>query len=359
MSSSPLVIPLFITHRGCPHRCIFCDQHAITAIGAGEPDLSPAGARESIDLWLARPRKDPTRKVQVAFYGGSFTAMAPEYQRELLNAVQPYLNDGRIAAIRLSTRPDAVGPETVALLRENGVTVVELGVQSLQEKVLAASRRGHTGADVARAVSALRQAGMTVGVQLMIGLPGDTTADFIDTVKKTVALAPDFVRLYPTVVLQKSGLAALAAAGKYTPLTLNRGVVLAGRAKKIFASKSIPVVRMGLQPSLELESKIVAGAYHPAFGELVISRLFFKTARRLLAAAQTRQGITVAPEDESAMRGQNNKNIKRLIGLDFLEEKGLKTVPGQPRFTVSLAADSTFFADIFSDAENGCNALKM
>ncbi|MCF6290095.1 MAG: radical SAM protein [Desulfobacterales bacterium] len=348
MSFSQLVIPVFVAHQGCPHRCIFCDQHAIIGNNDGRQavTLTPAGVIAVIDTWLARPRRFPGARVQVAFYGGSFTGMDQARQKELLRAVNPYLADGRVDALRLSTRPDYVVEETPAFLSRHGVEVVELGVQSMQDEVLAASRRGHGAAQVVQAVAHLRRAGIRVGLQLMLGLPGDSTVRFLDTIARVAELAPDFVRLYPTVVIAGSGLADLTAVGRYRPLGLNRAVALAARAKVFFAQHDIPVARMGLQPLPELAAKVVAGPYHPAFGELVLARLFFKTARRLLAGSGPAR-LAVAAQDESALRGWKNSNIKRLQALGLLSDSKIEIVPDQARYTVQLIGNSPASGSIF------------
>ncbi len=348
MSFPWLVIPVFVAHQGCPHCCIFCDQQAIIGNNNGlQPvTVTPAEVVAVIDTWLARPRRFPGARVQVAFYGGSFTGMDQGRQQELLHAVRPYLAAGRVNAIRLSTRPDYVDDETLFFLRRHGVQEVELGVQSMQDEVLCASRRGHTAGQVVRAVACLRRAGLRVGLQLMLGLPRDSTVRFLDTLRQAADLAPDFVRLYPTLVIKGSGLAGLATAGRYRPLSLNRAVALAARAKVFFAGHGIPVVRMGLQPSPELEAKVAAGPYHPAFGELVLARLFFKTARRLLAEFGPAR-LAGAPADESALRGQKNCNIKRLQELGLLNDARIEIVPDQARYTVQIIGNSPAIGSIF------------
>ena len=171
---SPFVIPVFIAHQGCPHQCLFCNQRSIT--GAPEGMVGAREVRETIRAQLAWPRRHPDAPVQVAFYGGSFTGLAIERQRELLGAAQPFLASGQVQELRLSTRPDYVTPEIAGFLREHGVGIVELGAQSLNDRVLAAGGRGHTAAQIRTAVACLKEAGIRVGLQLMLGLPGDSTA---------------------------------------------------------------------------------------------------------------------------------------------------------------------------------------
>ncbi|MDP2756097.1 MAG: elongator complex protein 3 [Desulfurivibrionaceae bacterium] len=339
--SAPFVIPIFIAHHGCPHQCLFCNQRSIT--GAPEGMVSAREVEETIRAQLAWPRRHPEAPVQVAFYGGSFTGLSLERQRELLGAAQPFLASGQVQALRLSTRPDYVTPRIAGFLREQGVGIVELGAQSLDDGVLAASGRGHTAAQVRAAVVCLKEAGIRVGLQLMLGLPGDSTATALASARRAAALGPDMVRLYPCLVISGSPLAELYRLREYQPQSLSRAVALAGRLWSIFKAQGIPVVRMGLQPSPSLEKTVLSGPYHPAFGELVLSRLFFNRVRALLSArpAQQHHRLSLAKADESIYRGKGNGNVKRLAALGLLE--GVETVfsASQPRHTLRLLAADT------------------
>ena len=299
------------------------------------------GAHEvegTIRTQLAWPRRHPEAPVQVAFYGGSFTGLTIERQRELLGAAQPFLASGQVRELRLSTRPDYVTPEIAGFLREHGVGIVELGAQSLDDRVLGASGRGHSVAQVRTAVACLKEAGIRVGLQLMLGLPGDSTATALASGRAAAELGPDMVRLYPCLVISGSPLAELYRQGQYQPLPLSRAVALAGRLWSIFNGYGISVVRMGLQPSASLEETMLAGPYHPAFGELVLSRLFFNQVRAELSARTLRQShrLCLAKADESIYRGKGNGNVKRLVALGLLE--GVETVfsASQPRQSVVL-----------------------
>lgn len=327
---APYIIPIFIPHEGCPHRCVYCNQRAVT--GRQEiPDAAAVSAR--IDSWLARIR-NRERPVQVAFYGGSFTALPRARQQELLAAVEPFLDRGEVAAIRLSTRPDYMDGETAGYLLSRGVRVVELGVQSMDQEVLAVSGRKYTAERVREACGLLRHAGITVGCQLMLGLPGDTATRQLAGIRQLLALRPDFLRLYPTLVLEGSQLAAWYRQDKYRPLSLGRAVALTARIKPLCDAAGVRVVRMGLQPSLELEQHLLAGPYHPAFGELVLSRLLFNAARKVLAQERGKGEIRVAAADESIFRGPGNINLKRLASLGLLKGKTLAFGPLQPRQTI-------------------------
>ncbi len=301
------IIPIFIPHHGCPHQCVFCDQRAIT--GTARP---PGGAEVAalIRERLAAPRREGAW--EVAYYGGSFTCLPPERQRELLAPAAAALGRGDIAAIRVSTRPDAVDPATVARLAACGVATVELGAQSLDDRVLAAAARGHTAAATCAAVAALRAGGLKCGLQLMPGLPGEDWPSLIATTRKTLALAPDFVRIYPAVVLAGTELAALTAAGRYRPLALDAAVARAAYLKTACEQRAIPVIRVGLQASEELGGAVVAGPYHPAFGALVEAYLFRVMIGGLLERlGPTPDGVLLRhhPRDASAVRGLKNANL--------------------------------------------------
>ena len=276
--------------------------------------------------------------MQAAFYGGSFTGLARPRQAELLEAVRPFIDDGRVGSIRLSTRPDYIDETVVALLKETGVAIVELGIQSLDPDVLKRSARGHSALQAENAVRLLKKNGFTVGVQLMCGLPGDSTTRLMATVRKVAELAPDFVRIYPAVVIRGSGLEKLYRQGGYRALSLLRAVALAGRMRGVFLEHGIRVVRMGLQPSPELAEKVVAGPYHPAFGELVLSRALFRHARKVLRSAGISgvKRLAVAARDESAFRGPENVSIKRLSSLGLLEGVEVVFVKEQARNTMRV-----------------------
>jgi histone acetyltransferase (RNA polymerase elongator complex component) len=310
--------------------------------------------KETIEQWLSRPRKkESSAGVQVAFYGGSFTGLSMQRQRELLGAVRPYIEDGQVDSIRISTRPDYIDDAAVLLLKEYGVAIVELGIQSLDRDVLEASTRGHSVQQSENAINLLKKYGFTVGAQLMCGLPGDSTSRLMATTKRVAQLAPHFVRIYPALVIKGSGLEKLYLAGKYRSLSLEKAIALSCRMKTIFDQHKIKVVRIGLQPSQELAEKVLAGPYHPSFGELVISRALFKKTRKLLSEKVKMQGkrLSIASADESAFRGPNNVSMKRLVALGLLDDVTLVFDKDQPRNTVM-----TFFNFFKKDhSQDICN----
>ena len=337
-SKPPFIIPIFITHQGCPHRCIFCNQEGITGWIPPESEVRPPGLiGEEISLWLKRA-KDVARDVQVAFYGGSFTGIPRQLQESYLGAVAPFLKSGQVQSIRLSTRPDYIEVGTGPFLWDHGVRNVELGVQSLDQKVLLASNRGHSVLDVERAFSFLRQVPLMIGGQLMVGLPGDSTNASLKSAQHLATLAPDFVRIYPTLVLRGSGLAHLYHQGRYHPLSLSKAVALTAKLAEIFAQHHIGVIRMGLQPSADLDANLLDGPHHPAFGELVRSRLFFKKVRKLLSAIveERKCCLILSPYDRSLFQGQKNYYLNRLRRVSLLEGVEVIFNDQQPRGEATL-----------------------
>lgn len=310
-----LVIPIFIPHRGCPHDCLFCNQQKIS--GCERDETAQVEVAGIIDEWLVRKRG--CNRVEVAFFGGSFTCLPVEEQTELLSAVQPYIEKGKIDTIRLSTRPDCIDQAVCDVLKEFNVGVVELGAQSLCDKVLQKSLRGHTSEHVRNALRLLKESGIQVGLQLMPGLPGETSASFLRSIDEVNTLKPDFVRLYPALVVKDSGLEKLYRTKQYRPLSLNKAIVLTARCYQKLTEAGIEVVRMGLQPSESLEKSVVAGPYHPAFGELVQSRLWLKKirARLVLLRPQQKLLIHISHRDMSAVVGMKKQNTNRLEELGY------------------------------------------
>jgi histone acetyltransferase (RNA polymerase elongator complex component) len=319
---------------------VFCNQHRIS--GFKERPVSAEDVRATIQTWLDRERC-ADRRVQVAFYGGSFTGLPRKRQQELLDAVAPFVAQGRVATVRLSTRPDYIDGKIVTFLPVHHVSIVELGVQSMDDGVLEASGRGHTAADVEQAVAMLRNTKIEIGIQLMLGLPGETRKILMQTVRRVIALQPDFVRIYPVLVVKNSELAGRYEQGKYRPISLKKAVVMTAWMKKCFDQAAIRVVRMGLQTGPDLEKSLIAGPWHPAFGELVRSRIMLQQTRKLLKSVKPgrKQEISIAPKDQSVFRGMRSQNMQRLKQLGLSDRFILTTDPRQQRNTVILKPDTS------------------
>lgn len=297
------IIPIFVSHIGCKHQCVFCNQHNIN----GSKDrITGDKAAEIIRDGLAKSGND----VEVAFYGGSFTCVPEEYQKELLSAVKPWRTTGEVKGIRVSTRPDAVGEKEAEFLKSYGVTTVELGCQSMDEYVLRESGRGHSSEDVYRAVASLKTSELQVILQMMTGLPGSTPASDMETGKTLAQLDPDGVRIYPTIVVPGTELYQRWQAGAYQPQPLEAAVELCASLGSMFGERGIPVLRYGLQPTDELSNgRAAAGPYHPAFGELVKSRMMLRRAEKLVQDTKCDEIILTAhPKDISILIGQNRCN---------------------------------------------------
>jgi len=310
----PFIIPVFLPHHGCPHRCIFCNQTAIT----GLPDTlpSPAKLKFGIDEFLEFKTKQ-RHPVQIAFYGGNFLGLEPGYIKDVLAEATRFVVAGKVDGIRFSTRPDTIDPQRLNILKPFPIAAIEIGAQSMDDQVLSAANRGHTAADTEKGVTLLKSNNYEVGIQMMVGLPGDDEAKSLATGRAIAALGPGFVRIYPTVVVAGSLLAELYRKGDYMPWPLDRCVTLVKKLYLGFQDNNIAVIRMGLQPSKDLEkdATVLAGPYHPAFGHLVYSEIFIDNAAAALASEKDNYDtvtLKVHPRSISKMRGLNNNNVEIL-----------------------------------------------
>ena len=310
MTTAPLIIPIFLPNLGCHERCLFCNQKT-----ASEGLRSPSSVRNFIEASLVGiPYDKKNREKQVAFYGGSFTAIPKDDQVRYLKTVQPSIASGLIDSIRISTRPDALDEEILCLLKEYGVKTVEVGVQSMIDEVLFFSKRGHGAEDTVSAASRLKQWGFEVGHQLMIGLPGDSYDRFLQTLDRITELKPDFVRIHPTLVLKGAPLETLWRDEEYSPLPLDEAIQWLKKGILKLENSSIRVARIGLQPTQELERNYLAGPFHPALRQLIDSAIFFDMAASLLQTSQKNGQILFVchPKEVSNLRGQRNENILEL-----------------------------------------------
>ena len=310
MSARESIIPVFVPHLGCPNDCVFCNQRRIS--GAQQPATAQT-VKEAIEQAAALPRNGAKR--QLAFYGGSFTAIPAAEQTALLSAAKDALDRGEIDAIRLSTRPDAIDEAVLKRLKDYGAETIELGAQSMNDEVLLLSGRGHTAEDVEKASRMIKAAGFRLILQMMTGLPGDSDERSLETARRIAALKPDGVRIYPTVIVRDTALYDLWRAGRYEEHTVEDAVRCCAKLLPVFEEAGIPVIRLGLNPTDELSGgDAVGGAYHPALGELVKSRIMREKARALLQGTPPGSAVVlaVAPGKISQMVGQHRENIHRL-----------------------------------------------
>lgn len=310
MSARRSILPVFVPHLGCPHACVFCDQRRIS--GWVKP-VTSGDVRALIRQSAALPRNGTER--QLAFYGGSFTAIPEAYQAELLEAGREAIETGMVDSLRLSTRPDAIDDATLERLWTCGVRTIELGAQSMDEEVLRSSGRGHSSEDVRRAASLIRRAGFELILQMMTGLPGDTKEKSLNTARELITLQPEGVRIYPTVIVRGTELFDLWQRGEYREHTVEEAVDWCSEILPLFEEAGIPVIRLGLNPTEILSGgEAAAGAYHPALGELVKSRILLNRARALLrdvpAGSVVRLGVRSSLLSQAL--GQHRQNLETL-----------------------------------------------
>ncbi|MFC1895107.1 radical SAM protein [Thermodesulfobacteriota bacterium] len=316
-SARPFIIPVFLPHLGCPHRCVFCNQTVVTGRPPEKADIK--GIESLIRSFLSY--KGPGRRMtQIGFYGGNFLGLDEGAMRSMLRVASKFVAAGLADSVRLSTRPDTVTPSTLEVLREFPVSTVEVGAQSMDDGVLEMSCRGHSSSDTVDAVVLLKEYGYRVGVQMMVGLPGEDRDSSADTAGFIADLQPDFVRIYPTLVLEGSSLASWYRDGRYRPLSLKEAVSRVKECYLVFAERSIAVIRMGLQISEGFRQApgLLAGPYHPSFGHMVYSEVFLDKAARILESWESPAAVRVKvhPRCLSRMTGLNNRN-RRVLARRF------------------------------------------
>lgn len=345
----PVTVPFFISHQGCPHCCVFCDQRTISGSAGRLP-----GADELLAKIAAWRASSGGRTLEVAFFGGSFTALPEETQASLLEPLQPLLKSGELAAVRLSTRPDYIDDQRVAWLKENGVRTIELGIQSLDDGVLAASGRGHSAAQSEAAMACVKRHGLRLGAQLLPGLPGDTSRASLVSLERVIAAGADFIRIYPTVVLRGTELARRYAAGEYLPLNREDGIALCKLLLHRALQAGLPVIRIGLQADEGLNADtLLAGCWHPALGQLVRSGLYRDLIHRYVAPGED-VVIHCHPARFSDVLGQKKCHLNELAERGIrarvspelsLEVNELAILKDTGRFTYNLLNDLHYSID--------------
>lgn len=320
-------IALFVPHNGCRHQCSFCNQRSITGC-----QLQPTPQDVLAAIQVAKSSLGGEAcHAEIAFFGGSFTALERGYMVSLLDTASPFINDGTFAGIRISTRPDAITDEILALLQGYGVTSIELGAQSMDDRVLRLNERGHTAEQVEQASEQIRKYGFSLGLQMMTGLFGDTVQGAVETAHKLAALSPETVRIYPTIIMRGTELGQKYLAGEFQTLSLDETVSLCAGLLDFFESRSISVIRLGLHSSLELERDMLSGPWHPAFRELCESRRMLQKMTASLEKDDISQGhiiVGVNPKSLSAAIGQHKSNLITLkeLGYDakFVQDESVR-----------------------------------
>lgn len=271
MNKKYYIIPIFVPHKGCPHDCVFCNQKRITGT---LKEITYDDVVSTINDYLKTIKRENSY-IEVSFFGGSFTGIPMDYQNELLKAAKEAYDSGKIDAIRLSTRPDYINTYILDNLLKHNVGVIELGVQSMDEEVLKLSERGHSTEDVINASNLIKKYGIKLGLQMMLGLPGDNEEKDLYTANEIIKLRPDFVRIYPALVIRDTYMEYMYNKGEYKPLSVDEAVEISKKLYIEFTSNNIKIIRIGLQPTEEINvgKDVIAGPFHPAFRELVESTI--------------------------------------------------------------------------------------
>ncbi len=328
-------IPIFIPHLGCPNACVFCDQRIIS----GRSTFDPANIRAEIDTALSTI--SPGAQTEIAFFGGSFTGIDRELMITLLDTAKEYVDAGKVESIRLSTRPDYINSEILAILKEYPVGVIELGIQSMDDRVLAASKRGHTAADTEKACRQISGQGFDFVGQMMVGLPGADGASEIATAEAICRLGAAAARVYPTVVFRSTELAKMVEDGQYIPLDADTAVERTRDVLAVFVAHELPVIRVGLSASENLSSDmaITTGAAHAAIGELAMGALYYDIiARELKRHKDLGSSVLIlVPRGEiSKAVGQKKINRTRLMAEFGLREIIFREETSQRPYEVIL-----------------------
>lgn len=313
-------ISVFIPHMGCPNMCSFCNQHTISNSSAPSP--------QEVGAMLEKACENlPKGTAEIAFFGGSFTAINREYMKLLLEQAYPYVKSGKVCGIRCSTRPDCIDKDVLNVLKNYGVTAIELGAQSMDDNVLAANQRGHTAEDVCIASALIKEYGFELGLQMMTGLYRSSPEKDIETAEKIAEIKPDNVRIYPVVILGGTRLAELYQSGEYKPYAFETAAEICADMLEMFEQNGIRVIKLGLHASETVEGDMLGGFYHPAFREICEGILFRREIEK-----QTEAGgsyiVYVAPNAVSKAAGQKKCNIEYFsqkgISIKIKQDKGLK-----------------------------------
>lgn len=333
-------IAIFIPHLGCPFSCLYCNQKTIAA-----QDHVPDAQEVQAIIEQCLPTIPTGVVPELAFFGGNFTTIDPSQQKAYLEAVRPYLDRGLVRGIRISTRPDGISAAILSYLKDYGVETIELGVQSLNDEVLRASARGYSAADVFKSARLIQDYGFQLGLQFMVGLPGDDKEKDLFTTAEAIRLQPQMVRIYPTLVLKGTALEQMWRQGRYTALNLEEALQICAEMVLAFEAHGIPVIRLGLHPGEELrqEGTILAGPFHPAFGERVEQLIFFEQAS--MAIEQVLAGhpdvraldIYVEEHDLSKLIGYKRQNILQLQQDFTLSQLSVKTISDSQKSWVAAA----------------------
>ncbi len=322
------VIAIFIPHSGCRNECVFCNQKSITG-KAVPPSIEET--RNIIEENLKTFRQKP----QIAFFGGSFTGIGGSEMEGYLSAAQEYIDKGLVSSVRLSTRPDYIDPHILDILQKYSVRNIELGAQSMDDEVLKLSGRGHDSEAVRRASRLIKERGITLGLQMMTGLPGDSFEKSLYTAEEFVRLGAEETRIYPTVVITKTKLSEMMASGEYVPDTLDEAIEKAAMCYEVFYKNHVKVLRIGLQNSEGLKKEAVGGAYHDSLGELVFSRVIRRAAEKAGSGE-----IRFNAKMTSKVIGQKRSNLKYFeendISVSLIKDENVSGVTVNGKYVLTI-----------------------
>ena len=312
-------IPIFIPELACPHQCVFCDQEKISGTHSIP---QPKDVKDIVERYLATMPEN--RTINIAFFGGSFTGLAIDLQEEYLKEAFGFVKNGKISGIRLSTRPDYINEEVLELLKNYGVTTIELGAQSTNREVLNESGRGHTFEDIRNASNLICNYGFELGLQMMIGLPGDNYDRSIQTANDIVSLGAGNTRIYPAIIVKGTALEKLYRKGEYIPLTLEQAVEWTKDIVHIFEENNVSIIRMGLHPSDELVigKSLIDGPFHASFKEIVMTHIWKEIIdtelQRISSSSSNKINITVSDRQLHYAIGyrQANKELLKSRGYN-------------------------------------------
>lgn len=336
------IIPIFVPHLGCPNDCVFCNQKSISG---KQKELTKEDLQKTIEEYLKYMKNNTN--VEIAFFGGSFTGIDEEKQEEFLSVAYQYVKEKKVQGIRISTRPDYINKKILKRLKKYNVKTIELGVQSANDYILKKAGRGHTFKDVEKASKLIRWYGFKLGHQMMVGLPDSTKLDEINTAKKLIKLKPKMIRIYPVLVIKNTQLEKDYKNGDYDPLTLIQAVETCKELVKLFAKKHIEVIRIGLQTTDLIsdpkndESEVVAGPFHPAFGELVESGIWKDTIVNKIKKLNVKVQeviVKVNPQDVNNVIGngkQNIKELKEIYDVDLIVKSDQSIKQGNSKIEIS------------------------
>ncbi len=317
-------ISIFIPHKGCPNLCSFCNQRTISGEITEVSALDVEGT-----LLEACPKLASPSETEIAFFGGSFTAIPFDYMISLLEVGKRFVDEFNLHGIRISTRPDCISCEILDVLKKYGVTAIELGAQSMCDEVLSANFRGHSSDDVRNSAKLIKQYGFELGLQMMIGLYNSKIRDDFYTANEIVKLRPDTVRIYPTVILQGTKLAEYFSCGKYISYNFSDAVSLTSEIMEIFHSKKINIIRVGLHSSENFKSEAVGGFFHPAFRELCETEIYKKKLEKLDLKSGNKYEIHVPLKEISKAVGQKKSNVnyflQKNVEIKFIADEAVKT----------------------------------